>query len=208
MQKGMAGVRIGILGGTFDPIHNGHIMIAQQAIRELDLERLILLPAGQPYHKETDGADKQTRYEMACQAAKEFGFAMSDFEIKQEKPSYTVESMKYFKSVYPSDTLVFIVGADSLDYVDKWVDSKTLLSMVEIAAAGRGGEDMETKKLKLEREFQAVIHLLHNERADISSSIIRERIRKGEPVRQFLPESVWTYLKEHEVYKTKSGRRL
>ncbi|MCI9627432.1 MAG: nicotinate (nicotinamide) nucleotide adenylyltransferase [Clostridia bacterium] len=201
-------MRIGILGGTFDPIHNGHIMIAQQAIRELELERLILLPAGQPYHKETDGADKRTRYEMTCQAAKEFGFAMSDFEIKQEKPSYTVESMKYFKSVYPKDTLVFIVGADSLDYVDKWVDSKTLLSMVEIAAAGRGGEDMETKKLKLEREFQAVIHLLHNERADISSSMIRERIRKGEPVRQFLPKLVWTYLKEHEVYENKSGRRL
>ncbi len=197
-------MRIGILGGTFDPIHNGHIMIAQQAIHELDLERLILLPAGQPYHKETDGADKQTRYEMTCLAAKEFGFAMSDFEIKREKPSYTVESMKYFKSVYPDDTLVFIVGADSLDYVDKWVDSETLLSMVEIAAAGRSGEEMETKKLKLEREFQAVIHLLHNERADISSSMIRERIRKGEPVQQFLPESVWTYLKEHQVYKTKA----
>ena len=197
-------MRIGILGGTFDPIHNGHILIAQQAIAELGLERLILLPAGQPYHKETDGADKKTRYEMTCQAAKEFGFEISDFEIKQEKPSYTVESMKYLKSVYPHDTLVFIVGADSLDYVDKWVDSKTLLSLVEIAAAGRGSEDMETKKLKLEREFQAVIHLLHNNLADISSSMIRERMKKGESVRQFLPESVWTYLETHQVYKTKA----
>lgn len=201
-------MRIGILGGTFDPIHNGHITIAQQAQRELSLDRLILLPAGQPYHKETDGADKQTRYEMTRQAAKEFGFEISDLEIKQEKPSYTVKSMEYFKSVYPGDTLVFIVGADSLDYMDKWVDSKKLFSLVEIAAAGRSGEDMETKKKKLEREYQAVIHLLHNAVADVSSSMIRERIRKGESVRQFLPESVWAYLKEHRVYEITSGRRL
>lgn len=200
----MATVRIGILGGTFDPIHNGHIMIARQALRELQAERLILLPAGQPYHKETDGADKQTRLAMTRCAAEEFGFEVSDVEIKREKPSYTVDSMRYFAAENPQDTLVFIVGTDSLDYIECWKDSRTLFSLAEIAAAGRGGEKMEATKEKLEREYGATVHLLHNERVDISSRMIRERIRTGQSVRQFLPQSVWHYLREHQVYKMKT----
>ncbi len=196
-------MRLGILGGTFDPIHKGHIMIARQAVQELHLDKLILLPAGKPYHKQTDGADKWTRLEMAQCAAEEFGFGISDYEIKRETPSYTVESMKYFQSNYPNARLVFIVGADSLDYIDRWKDSRTLLSMVEIAAAGRSGSgDMEQKKQKLEREFHAVVHLLHNDRVAVSSSDIRSRIKKGESVKELVPRSVWDYLKQHQVYQT------
>ncbi len=193
----------GLLGGTFDPIHNGHIYIGKEAKSQLNLDKIIYIPNGTPPHKAkviSDGCDRFNMTALAIQGLD--GFAVSDYEIKKTTPSYSVETVSYFKRKYPDDEFVFIMGEDSLDYIDKWYKPEELLSLCCFAVVIRGGfkGDTEEKIRVLKDKFNADVSFVKCEGIEISSSEIRERIADGKNVDNFLNSEVIMYIKEHGLY--------
>lgn len=198
--------RVGIMGGTFSPIHIGHLMIAQRAYEEYHLDQVVFLPNGNPPHKAGDAVlDAFHRAEMvklAIRSHPEFGF--SDLEIKNENFSYTSDTLAHFCSLDPEASYYFIVGADSLDYMDKWHEPQEIFSRATILAAARGNleqESMEVKIQELEQKFHASIGLLHLPNVAISSQWIRKNIKEGYSVHYYVTEDVEAYIKEHGLYR-------
>ena len=194
---------IGLLGGTFDPIHNGHIHIGKAAKSQLNLDKIIYIPNGTPPHKAkviSDGLDRFNMTSLAIQGLD--GFSVSDYEIKKTTPGYSVETVSYFKNEFPDDEFVFIMGEDSLDYIDKWYKPEVLLKMCRFAVVIRGGfkGDTEEKIRVLKEEFGADVSFVKCEGIEISSSEIRKRITEGKCVDDFLNAEVITYIKKRGLY--------
>ena len=132
--------KIALFGGTFDPIHKGHLHVAESALNELGLDKLIFIPAGNPPHK-MSGTDKRHRYHMTRIAAQgNPKFEVSDYEIRRKTPSYTVETLKYFEKKYSDYRLFYIVGADSLKQMSTWYKPQEIFEISDIICAGRSGE--------------------------------------------------------------------
>ncbi|MDO5410146.1 MAG: nicotinate-nucleotide adenylyltransferase [Lachnospiraceae bacterium] len=198
--------KIGIMGGTFSPIHIGHLMIAQRAYEEYDLDQIIFLPNGNPPHKaDADVLDASHRSEMVKLAIKsQPRFVFSDFEIKNDTFSYTSDTLAHFCDQDRSASYYFIAGADSLDYMDKWHEPQEIFSRATILAAPRGNLDqtkMEEKILELEERFHASIKLLHLPNVAISSNWIRSNIRRGYSIHYYVPDEVEAYIKENNLYQ-------
>lgn len=208
-------LKIGILGGTFDPIHNGHLMIAKEAMKEYGLSRVILIPTGISYMKK-DVTDAYFRYKMTKLAAKEIvGFDVSDVEIKREGNTYTCDTIAYFREKYPNTKLYFIIGTDSLLSLEKWRNIEYVFENCTILCATRIGEYGEaqvkevehTKAKDLSSKYNADIAFIHCETIDISSTEIR-KYRKTHPDEQLttlgLSESVADYIYRHDLYDEKT----
>lgn len=198
--------KIGIMGGTFNPIHVGHLMIAQRAYEEYHLDEIVFLPVGNPPHKDSSQVlDASHRAAMIQLAIKEHpDFSFSDMEIKKRYYSYTSESLQEFHKMNPDAECYFIVGADSLDYMEDWHDPQTIFANATILAAQRGNldqEKMEAKIKKLEQVFHASIKLLHVPNVEISSNWIRKTVKEGYSIRYYVPDAVETYIKEHGLYQ-------
>lgn len=196
--------KIGLLGGTFDPIHNAHLFMGKAAIEALSLDKLIYIPAGITPHKQAYTTDAHLRYEMVKLAVADMqNTEVSDYETNKTTPSYSVETVAHFRSVYPDDELVFIVGEDSLGYIDKWYDASRLLAMCSFAVLGRGGydSDINEKIAGLEKDFGAKIYYIKTEELEIASRDIRTMIAAGENVGEFVPERVLGFINEHGMYK-------
>lgn len=198
--------KIGIMGGTFNPIHIGHLMIAQRAYEEYHLDQIVFLPNGNPPHKSQNSVlDAHHRAEMvklAIRPHREFVF--SDFEIKREHLSYTSETLAHFCEINPNAAYYFIVGADSLDYMDQWHEPQSIFSRATILAAPRANldqEKMEQKVRELEQQFHASIKLLHLPNVAISSNWIRKNVREGYSVHYYVTDDVEAYMKEHNLYR-------
>lgn len=215
MNNSELGLKIGILGGTFDPIHNGHLMIANAAMKEYELSKVILIPTGISYMK-TDVTDSYFRYKMTKLAAKETtGFEVSDVEIKREGNTYTCDTIAYFREKYPNSRIYFIIGTDSLFSLEKWRNIDYVFKNCTILCATRNGEYSETqveeaehrKAKELSEKFGADISFIHCETMDISSTEIR-KYRKNHPdeplSRLELPESVADYIYRHDLYDEKT----
>nr|WP_297706156.1 nicotinate-nucleotide adenylyltransferase [uncultured Butyrivibrio sp.] len=198
--------KIGILGGTFDPIHNAHLLLGESAREQFGLDRVIFIPNNLThYKKRTDLSGCEERYQMVKMAISENPFfTCSRLEIDKPDGSYTVDTINDLKNMYPGDELYLILGADSVISIDSWYKSRELLSSCIILAAIREEDDiadLDKKRRELKDLYNADIRLLSFNRIDISSTDIRNRIKKGKSVRYMLPDEVIEYICIKGLYK-------
>ena len=197
---------IGILGGTFNPIHNGHLYIASEAMEELNLSEVLFIPAGNPPHKNDSAIlEASIRGDMTKAAIKDYqGFTYCDYEINKKSYSYTYETLQYLKSKYSNTKLYFIVGADSLLNLDKWKNVPEIFRLAQLVVFLRPGfSTEELKKVKKETEdyYSTEIILLELLQMDISSSDIRKRIAENRNYQFLIPKEVYRYIEQNSLYK-------
>ena len=192
--------RVGLFGGTFNPLHNAHIEVARAALRQYELSRIVFIPNGIPPHKEhVLGIDKEARFEMVRRAIESMPeFTASKVEVDRAGPSYTIDTIRALKDDYPQG-ICFIVGADRLLKIDTWKEPHELLRSVPFIIAPRSGVSLDVFDVSPFRE--AVIVPLQMDDVDLSSSGLRERIQRGESIREWVPEQVAEYIEEHKYYR-------
>ncbi|MCI9337620.1 MAG: nicotinate-nucleotide adenylyltransferase [Lachnospiraceae bacterium] len=201
--------RIGIMGGTFNPIHIGHLMLADWAMDAVKLDEVWMVPAGMPYMKAGQevlpGAERLKMTELAVRDNDRF--RCLDIEIRREGYTYSYETLEELRRRYPEDDFFFIVGADCLFTIETWKAPERILSCCTLVAAVRGGRsfsELERKKDELEKRFCTKnILLIPFLQMSISSTEIRERIRRKESVRYLVPDSVLAYIREKGFYREK-----
>ncbi|AET70436.1 nicotinate/nicotinamide nucleotide adenylyltransferase [Desulfosporosinus orientis DSM 765] len=200
--------RLGIMGGTFDPIHYGHLVAAEMARAKFKLSKVLFIPTGTPPHKHRkDISAGPMRYEMVRRAIEdnEF-FEISSLEIEREGPSYTVDTLRILHRTYPEHELYFITGSDALLEIFSWREAEEILRLIQFIGAARPGFDARDFFLKVQEEHpdtQEKIHYLEVPALAISSTDIRSRVQCGEPIRYLLPEAVRLYLEEMKLYVNK-----
>lgn len=198
--------RVGIMGGTFDPVHNGHILLGKQAYREYSLDEVWYMPSRQPPHKKdhpiTDGKDRLNMLKLAIQGIP--GFSVSDFEMKREGNTYTAQTMELLSEEYPDIKFYFIIGADSLFQLETWYQPKKVMALTSFLVSGREYEShgitMEQQIEYLKDKFNADIQILHNHEVDIASAEIRQRVLEGKSILQDVPLPVVEYIRSHRLY--------
>lgn len=197
--------KIGIFGGTFNPIHNGHLMIAQYAMEECNLSEVIFLPNGNPPHKNADNlADAIHRLNMVKLAVSDcLNFSVSDYEIKREESSYTVDTNAYLKTLY-NCPLYFIIGADSLYTLNKWKSPERLIKECRFIVADRLCKDVNDVRKECERlnSLGGDFTYLSMPRYDISSTELRKEIYDGNYFTGHIPANVIEYIIQNELYKS------
>ena len=200
--------KTGIMGGTFNPIHQGHLLIAEYARDFCALDEILFVPSGNYYMKDAgDILDKQERLAMTALAiANNPFFSLSTIETERKGATYTHETLQLLKEMNPRTDYYFIVGADNLFSIEKWKNPQYILKNCVLIAAARGQKtetELLQKKEELEKSFHARIILLPEKKIDISSSEIRQRLSCGKSVRYMLPESVLEYISLHQLYQPK-----
>ena len=204
--------RYGIMGGTFNPIHTGHLVVAEEVRCEFKLDKVIFMPTGIPPHKVGgEVASGEHRYEMTLLATVTNPyFEISRLELDRQGITYTVDTMTTLKDIYKDEVeLYFITGADSLLQLHKWKDSDKILEVCKIVAATRPGYDlgdMEDKLKELNEVNKDQISTITTPGLQISSTDIRNRIKEGNTIKYLLPESVEVYIKKYNLYKDKGDR--
>ena len=191
-------MKLGIMGGMFDPLHFGHLRAAENAREALGLDRVAFVPAALPPHRATPAAPALDRYAMvALGTAGNDAFAPWDGEIRRGGPSYTVDTARAMKDEYPGATLVLIVGADNLALLPQWKDPDRLLAMCTVAVVGRPGEAAAAGPGLDPARF------VHVEGSDlpIASSALREALREGRSVRYLVPDAVCGYIEKRGLYR-------
>ncbi|MCI8835322.1 MAG: nicotinate-nucleotide adenylyltransferase [Ruminococcus sp.] len=199
-------MKIGIMGGTFDPIHIGHLLLGEFAYEDFGLDEIWYLPNGNPPHKqESEDEDAlKHRVEMvrlAIEGPKHFQLCLH--EAKETVHSYTYKTMRELNALYPEHEFYFILGADSLFSIEEWRYFREIFSTCTILAAMRDDkdvEDMEKQISCLESKYGAKICLLRAPLLEISSTTIRERVAEGRSIRYMVPDTVAAYIKEHHLY--------
>lgn len=201
----MKKTKIGIMGGTFDPIHNGHLIIAEYSRITFDLEEIIFMPTGIPAHKiDNKIASINYRYEMTLLGINSNPhFSISPLEIQREGITYTIDTIKYLQSKNEYAELYFIMGSDSLYNIYKWKDYKELLGLCKFIVAKRPNQDNNKLKEEIEElnnNYSSSIYILEAPLIDISSTIIRDRIKSNLSIKHLVPESVEQYIKKNKLY--------
>ena len=196
--------RVGIIGGTFDPIHLAHIYIAEEAKKKLNLDKVIFMPAGiQPLKTDKKVTEASLRLEMVQKAIEgKIGFEVSDYEIKKEGKSYTYKTLEHFYKEYKD--LYFITGADCLLDIDKLKEIEKIFSLCKFVVFTRPGynnNELVNKKRFVEEKYNGDIILLEVPEIHISSTEIREKIINNEKVDDILPAVVLDIIKEKGLYR-------
>ncbi len=193
-------MKIGIMGGTFDPIHNAHITIAKRAKEQFTLNKVIFMPSGNPPHK-SEITDKNIRFDMVKLAIKD-EFEISDYEIKKEEFSYTLNTLKHFHTIYPDDELYFIIGEDSLNDIYKWYKPKEILSMCNLLVFPRISKtDTLQKAQEVMMNLGGNIQIIDAPITQISSTQIRAMLKENKNVDNMLPKEVLKYINENNLYR-------
>ncbi len=199
--------KIGIMGGTFDPIHNGHLLLGRQAYQEYELDQVWFMPSGNPPQKRDKAVSyTQIRCEMVRLAIEDDPrFYLSDFEVRREGNTYTAETLKLLHEAYPEHQFFFIIGADSLYEIERWYHPEQVLAQSVILVAGRDYEaadcTMEEQIRYLEDKYRADIRRLHCEEVDISSNELRDMEARGKKIFKYVPKTVETYIEAHGLYQ-------
>lgn len=192
--------KIGIFGGSFNPIHNGHIYVAEKVKEILGLDKIIFIPTGIAPHKDNgDFAPKEHRYNMV-KLAVEGKFDISDIEVKTHKICYAVDTMSEIKKIYKNDDLYYIIGADSLVDFMSWKEPLELFKMLHIAVVDRDYKDIEKYAEEYREKYDAKITICHIKEYDVSSTQIRETIKKTRRCKNLVPEKVEKYIIKHRLY--------
>ena len=188
-------MKIGILGGTFDPIHLGHLVLAEEVADKLKLDKVIFVPAFVPVHKKrrniTGAGHRLNMVRLAIKGNKKF--EVSDMEIKAKKPCYTVDTLSEFKKKYKNARLYFIAGSDSVFQLSKWKNIEKIFRLAAFAVGGRPGFPIEGMPKKV-----AVVKI---NPVDISSSQLRDFIRHKHCIRYLVPEPVRQYIIKNRLYR-------
>ena len=193
---------IGIMGGTFDPIHNGHLLTAECAAHQYNLDKVVFVPSGSPPHKtEQNITSGERRYIMATLAT--IGnpkFNVSRMEIDRTGLSYTIDTVREFKKNYPGAKIYFITGADAILEIFTWKKPGDLLEETEFIAASRPGYCLSELGQEIYDAYRDNIHILQIPNLAISSTDIRNRVKTGRTIKYQLPQEVETFIKKHNLY--------
>lgn len=192
------------MGGTFNPIHNAHITLAKTAKEQFGLDLVIFMTGGNPPHKKDRSIlDADIRHKMVKMAIDgEESFTASDYEVKKETYSYTVETLMHLNEEYRDSELYFILGADSLHDIPTWYKPEEILRLCTVLVYERVGYDTKSDYDKLIEQYNANIQFINAKTVDISSSQIRKMISEGEDVSEFLDEEVYDFIKRNNLYKS------
>ncbi len=196
-------MKTGLYGGTFDPLHNGHIKVAQAAKNHLQLDRIIFVPAGDPPHK-TDKkiTDKAHRLAMTELAAEDVGAFVSDWELNRTERSYSVLMVQHFKELYPEDEIYFIIGADSFRDLPSWWHYRELMGLCNFVVVSRPDVDKSTFLSRFDGdETPPRVFFLDNILMDISSTQIRNMAAEGKDFSHLVPASIADYIQTNGLYK-------
>lgn len=195
---------VGLLGGSFNPIHNGHLYIARHAVQALSLQRMYLLPTGNPPHKHTELADKEDRLRMVQLAASgDERLGVLDIEVRREGVIYTVDTLLTLRERMPGARFLYVIGADTLLDLPNWrrIDQViTLCGFILCARPGYEEEAVDRCKENMRRKG-ADIYSLPMERQDISATIVRERIRQQRSLEGLVPPAVEAYIAQKRLYR-------
>ena len=199
--------RIGILGGTFDPVHYGHIALAEDAVREANLDEVVMIPARiQPFKQDREYASGEDRFNMlALAAGKNDHVTVSRYELEQEGVSYTYLTLRHMQEFFGEDTrLFFITGTDSFLKIDTWRNAEELLTKYSYIIGTRPGYRQDEYREALQRitdTFGTEVISMHKTELDISATQIRELVSAGKPSDDFVPPEVNRYIIEHGLYR-------
>lgn len=201
--------KVGIMGGTFDPVHIGHLIIAEKAREQFHLDEVLFIPSGTPYMKNVDEVlPGPIRSEMTSLAIEENPlFSISTIEIEKEGSTYTYETLETLHEKNPNTEYYFILGADSLFAMENWKNPEKIFADCHILAAlrnNKNAEEMETQAAYLKEKFNADISLIKTGNIEISSSMIRELVKEGHSIRYLVPDAVYDYIIKNKLYKTDS----
>ncbi len=196
-------MRLGVLGGTFDPVHVGHLLLAEEARERLGLEQVLFVPAGQPWRKAgkriSKAADRLAMLRLAAEDNP--AFEVSDLEVSRLGPSYTGETLASIRAEHKDAEIFFIMGEDALADLPNWRDPDRIVELAILAVARRPSDSPEDRDLELMAIAPGREVWLSMPRIDISSSEIRERVQKGRSVRYRVPDAVEAYMREHKLYR-------
>lgn len=197
--------KIGIMGGTFNPIHFGHLLLAETAFHQFDLDEILIMPTKNPYYKKISNSvteeDRVAMVELAIEDNQHF--RLSKEELDREGTTYTVETLSHLTKKHPDYKYYFIMGADSLYHIESWKEPEQILKMATIVVAGRAGtgSSLSSQIEYIENKYDSEIFRLNSPVLEISSNDIRRRVRDGESIRYLLPKKVVDYIYQHNLYK-------
>lgn len=198
-------MKIGIMGGTFDPIHNGHLIIGEYARTKLNLDKIIFIPVGIPPHKDDNKISNPSARLMMTKlaVASNLYFHLSSIEVDRVGTTYTIDTIINLKDEYKEDELYFVIGGDSIFEIEKWKSFDQLIKLCKFVVLERPGrikEDMDKKIIELKSSYKIELQKIESPLIDISSTEIRDRVKKGLSIKYLVPESVENYITEHKLY--------
>lgn len=192
----MSSVRLGVMGGTFDPIHLGHLKVAEEVAKSYQLDSVIFVPAGEPWQKPTNTLASH-RLEMTKLAiAGNPGFQLSMVDLERSGPTYTVDTLSDLHIQFPDAQLFFITGADSLESINTWKNADSLWGQAHFIGVNRPGH-----VLKVPKSPPGAVSLLEISALPVSSSEIRAKVMVGEPIDDLVPKPVIEYIKKNDLYQ-------
>ena len=194
--------RIGVMGGTFDPIHHGHLVAAEEARWQFDLDQVVFVPTGRPWQKPVGVSPAEDRYRMTVLAtASNPAFTVSRLEVDHRGPTYTVDTLRRLRAAQPAGTrLFFITGADAVLQILTWKEPDQVLALAEFIAATRPGFDLDRLIAQVPGAAGRV-HRIEIPALAISSSDLRSRVARGAPVQYLVPDGVARYIQDHALYR-------
>ena len=189
--------RVGIFGGTFDPIHIGHLIIGQEIMLECALDRVVFMPSGDPPLKHTM-TSAEDRAVMVSLSVRDYpGFELSRFELSRSGKSYTIETLRHLRRNMGEDTKIFlIIGADNAVEMGDWFDPEGVLDLAQVLVAERPGFERE----RVDPAFKSRMQFIETPLIDISSTAIRERVRNRKPISFLVPDAVADYIRTQGLY--------
>ncbi|MGO1539044.1 MAG: nicotinate-nucleotide adenylyltransferase [Leucobacter sp.] len=193
--------RVGVMGGTFDPIHHGHLVAASEVARSFDLDEVVFVPTGHPWQKE-NVSESEHRYLMTVIAtASNPGFTVSRVDVDRQGPTYTVDTLRDLRVSYPDAELFFISGADAVEQILGWKDVHEIWDLSHFIAVSRPGHELSLSGLSGEH-----VSLLEVPALAISSTDCRSRVARGYPVWYLVPDGVVQYIAKHGLYTDGSDK--
>lgn len=206
---------IALFGGTFDPIHLGHINMAKQCVEHLNLRYLQFMPCAIPAHKAVPGISNEDRIAMLQAAIEPYDYFSLDLrELKRQGPSYSLLSLKELRNEYPHEPILFLIGLDSFNTLDKWFEWQAITQLCHLVVFQRPNQNINLSTQLIDYKKKALTTLsdtLRSERAgrlyflpgqmmDIASSDIRKKLKKGQSCEELLPSAVSQYIYDHQLY--------
>lgn len=198
--------KIALFGGTFDPIHLGHVNLAQAAVEKCGLDQLIFVPNYiSPFKQDrqvTSGVERSEMIQIALRTHPKF--ALSTYELERTGPSYTYDTLRHFREVWPDTEIHFVIGFDSVLTIDTWYHGEDILREYPLITAVRPGVPREEAFRRIEKyraNYGSRIQMMNIEPFDVSSSEIRQMVQRGERITELVPPAVEKYIEEHGLYR-------
>ena len=192
----MSKIRLGVMGGTFDPIHNGHLVAASEAASAFGLDKVLFVPTGEPWQKQDITASEHRLAMTTLAIAGNPLFEISSVDVQRAGPTYTVDTLREIHESNPDADVYFITGADSIAQIESWKDSSQIWPLAHFVGVTRPGHTLEVPKTA-----SGNVSLLEIPALAISSTDIRARVKSGKPIEYLLPNSVIDYIHAHHLYQ-------